>query len=493
MNMHRPRPMAAFSEFLARVVVCSLFAGWLAARKVGARLRAISPPVRSATPHPIARKRAPTADFFPAFLVRRIAYSLIAGMFGSALAAAEPELAFPGATGWAATTPGGRGGKIVRVTTLATEGPGSFAEAIATRGPRIVVFEVGGVIDLDGRVLELREPFLTIAGQTAPSPGITFIRGGLMIDANDVVIRHIRVRPGTAGRAKKSGWEPDGITTALGARNVIVDHCSLTWAIDENLSVGGNFFPGATPADWARAASQRVTFSHNLIAEGLSRATHAKDEHSKGTLIMDHSSEVLIYANLYASNVNRNPEIKGGASVAVINNFISNPRGTAVNYHMTAVWQGREIVVAQNEITGNVLRHGPDTPEALALFRFGGLGDLDWHGADNLAFDRAGAPARLLYEDTRFGGKLRPSATPVYWPPRVTAIPAAKVEAWVCANAGARPWDRDAIDARIVRQARDGTGRVIDSEGQVGGYPVVAETRARFDPVQWNLRTMERR
>ncbi|MBL9199602.1 MAG: hypothetical protein JNL39_03805 [Opitutaceae bacterium] len=419
--------------------------------------------------------------------LRMIALLLAAA---GAMPAAEP--AFPGAVGWAAATPGGRGGQIVRVTTLAADGPGSFAAAVAVRGPRVVVFEVGGVIDLDGRVLELREPFLTVAGQTAPSPGITFIRGGLMIFASDVVIRHIRVRPGTAGRARKSGWEPDGITTAQGARNIIVDHCSLTWAVDENLSVGGKFFPGAAPADWARAASQRVTFSHNLIAEGLSRATHAKDEHSKGTLIMDHASEVLIYANLYASNVNRNPEIKGGASVAVINNFIYNPRGTAVNYHMTAVWQGREIVVARNEVTGNVLRHGPDSPPQLPLFRFGGLGDLEWHGADNLAFDRAGAPAPLVFEDGRTPGKLRRRDAPVYWPPGVVAIPAAEVEAWVGAEAGARPWDRDAIDARIVRQARDGTGRVIDSEAQAGGYPVAAETRARFDPAAWNLRTMER-
>jgi pectate lyase len=414
------------------------------------------------------------------------------GATGLTLAAA-PELAFPGAVGWAAHTPGGRGGKIVRVTTLAASGPGSFAEAVATPGPRIVVFEVGGVIDLNTQTIRIKEPFLTIAGQTAPSPGITFIRGGLLLDTHDVVMQHICVRPGTAGQPRKGGWEPDGLSTLQGARNIIVDHCSFTWAIDENLSVSGKFFAGKTPDEWRRNASQRVTFSHNIIAEGLSHATHSKDEHSKGTLLMDNSSEILIYANLYADNVNRNPEIKGGTFAAVINNFIYNPRGTAVNYHMTDVWKGHEIVVVKNEVAGNVLRHGPDTPAELALFRFGGLGDLEFHQADNLAFDRTGKPARLVYEDRRYGGKLRPSATPVYRPPDLMAMPATQVEEYVSRNAGAHPWDRDPIDERIIRQSRDGSGRVINSEEEVGGYPAQKETHAHFDPAEWDLRTMTRR
>jgi pectate lyase len=415
---------------------------------------------------------------------------LFAAVAGSA---AEPPLAFPGAVGWAAHTPGGRGGKIIKVTTLAATGPGSFAEALKTRGPRIIVFEVGGVIDLDRQTLTLQEPFVTIAGQTAPSPGVTFIRGGLLIDTHDVILQHIRVRPGEAGRAKKSGWEIDGLSTLQGSRNIIVDHCSFTWAVDENLSVSGKFFDGKTPDEWRRNASQRVTFSHNIIAEGLSQSTHGKGEHSKGTLLMDNSTEILIYGNLYANNVNRNPEIKGGTFAAVINNFIYNPRGTAINYHMTGVWQGRELVVAKNEIVGNVLRHGPDTPAELALFRFGGIGELEAHLEDNLAFDRAGKPARLLYEDTRYGGKLRSSANAVYTAPGLKPLPAAAVQEHVTRNAGARPWDRDAIDQRIVRQALDGTGRVINSEQEVGGYPAQKETRQPFNPADWNLEGMTRR
>ena len=112
---------------------------------------------------------------------------------------------FPGAMGWAATTPGGRGGRIIRVTNLSADGPGSFAEAVKAKGPRIVVFEVGGVIDFGRKELDIREPFLTIAGQTAPSPGITIIRGGINMHASDVIMRHIRIKTGADGAAKRSG------------------------------------------------------------------------------------------------------------------------------------------------------------------------------------------------------------------------------------------------------------------------------------------------
>src|SRR5688572_20468719 len=144
--------------------------------------------------------------------------ALLALALAAALSAVAQPLAFPGAVGWAATTPGGRGGKVIRVTTLAAEGPGSLRAAIETKGPRIVVFEVGGVIDFGRSEVDIREPFLTVAGQTAPSPGITIIRGGINIAANDVVIRHIRIRSGADGQAKRSGWEADAINTVSAHR-----------------------------------------------------------------------------------------------------------------------------------------------------------------------------------------------------------------------------------------------------------------------------------
>src|SRR5690606_40596515 len=102
-------------------------------------------------------------------------------------------VAYPCAGGWAAATPGWRGGEIIRVTALDNHGPGSLRAALAHEGPRIVVFEVGGVIDLERETLRIEHPFVTIAGQTAPSPGITLIRGGMEVATHDVVVRHIRI------------------------------------------------------------------------------------------------------------------------------------------------------------------------------------------------------------------------------------------------------------------------------------------------------------
>ena len=117
--------------------------------------------------------------------------------------------------GWAADTAGGRGGAILRVTNLDASGPGSFAAAVATPGPRIVVFEVGGVIDLQGASIRVGQPNITIAGQTAPRPGITFIRGELGVATHDVIVQHIAVRPGEAGRPKKVAGKRTACPPAL--------------------------------------------------------------------------------------------------------------------------------------------------------------------------------------------------------------------------------------------------------------------------------------
>jgi len=135
----------------------------------------------------------------------------------------EPVL--PGAVGFSTTAHAGRGGRIIRVTNFSDKGPGSLRAAVEAKGTRIVVFEVGGVIDLNRNTINITEPFLTVAGQTAPSPGITLIRGGISIRAANVLIRHLRVRPGDAGGitllADKPVW-PEGLQP-LPAKEV-VDH-----------------------------------------------------------------------------------------------------------------------------------------------------------------------------------------------------------------------------------------------------------------------------
>ncbi|RJF91559.1 pectate lyase [Sphingomonas cavernae] len=412
-------------------------------------------------------------------------------MLAGAAPAAAQKPAFPGAAGWAAETQGGRGGRIIRVTTLNPEGPGSLKAALEARGPRTVVFEVGGVIDLGRSTLTITEPYLTIAGQTAPSPGITIIRGGIDLKTHDVIVRHIRVRPGVDGQPKRSGWEVDAFST-VGAYNVIVDHCTMTWGLDENLSASGPRFTGSTPAEWRKGTSHNITFSYNLLAEGLANASHPKGEHSKGSLIHDNATGILIYRNIYAHNVERSPLLKGGVQAAVVNNLIYDPGKRAVHYNLMALeWAGHPYQTGELSAVGNVMRGGPSTDEGLPFLMLGGDGDLRYHGRDNLAVDKNGKPLPMFgrYGETR--AKLIETDKPVIWPAELDVLAARDVETHVLANAGARPWDRDEHDIRVLFFVAEGRGEIIDDEKQVGGYPVFKETRAPFVETEWNLDTME--
>jgi hypothetical protein len=399
--------------------------------------------------------------------------------------------AFPGAVGWAAETPGGRGGAIVRVTNLNPDGPGSFKAAVEAKGPRIVVFEVGGVIDLGRTTIEITQPYLTIAGQTAPSPGITIIRGGIDLRAHDVVVRHIRIRTGADGQPRMSGWEADAFST-IGAWNVIVDHCTMTWGIDENLSASGPRFTGPTVAEWRQGTSHNVTFSYNLLAEGLANSSHPKGEHSKGSLIHDNATGILIYRNLYAHNVERSPLLKGGVQAAVVNNLIYDPGERAIHYNLMALeWAGHDYVTGELAAVGNVMRGGPSTDEHLPFLMLGGDGDLRYYGKDNIAVDRHGEALPMFgrYGETR--ARLIEADTPTPWPADLDVLEARDVETHVLAAAGARPWDRDEHDLRVLFFVAEGRGAIIDDESEVGGYPKVEPTHAPFVEADWNLDTME--
>jgi len=408
-------------------------------------------------------------------------------------AVAETALpAFPGALGWASQTPGGRGGQIIRVTNLDSEGPGSLRAAIEADGPRIVVFEVGGVIDLGKQTLRLRNPFITIAGQTAPSPGITLIRGGMDITAHDVIVQHIRIRPGSAEGEWMSGWDEDGIAT-VGAYNVIIDHCSLTWATDENLSASGPRFTGSTPEEWRRGTSHNITFSNNLIGESLAYSTHSKGEHSKGSLIHDNVTGLLIVGNLYAHNYERSPLFKGGVQGVIVNNLIYNPGPRAIHYNLAPEeWGTVPFEVGKMTVIGNVLRAGPSTPTAqLAFMMIGGAGDVEYYGRDNIAVDQVGEPIRMFGRYTTAPARIIETRRPPVWWEGLTPMPAEQVQVAVLSQVGARPWDRDMRDVLLIAEVAEGRGEIIDHERQVGGYPaVVAATRKPFNPDDWDLRFM---
>jgi hypothetical protein len=415
----------------------------------------------------------------------------------AAFALALPGLAFaqqtsfPSAVGWASKTVGGRGGRIIRVTTLDADGPGSFKAAVEAKGPRIVVFEVGGVIDLKRTTLAIREPFLTIAGQTAPSPGITLIKGGIDVHGHDVIIRHIRVRTGADNQPKRSGWEADAFST-VGAYNVIIDHNTFSWALDENMSASGPRFNGKTPDEWRANTTHNVTFSYNLASEGLADSSHPKGEHSKGSLIHDNATNILFYRNIWAHNVERNPLFKGGVRGAVINNLIYDPGQRAMHYNLMALeWAGQPYQTGQMSAVGNVMRGGPSTAQGLPFMMLGGDGDLEYYAKDNIAVDKWGAPLPMFgrYGETR--ARLIVSPKPVSWPTGIAVLPTRDVETHVLAHAGARPWDRDADDIRVLFFVAEGRGTIINDEKDWSAYPVQAETRAPFVEADWDLATME--
>lgn len=398
--------------------------------------------------------------------------------------AAPPTAKWQPPPGWTKTR-GGEDGRVIRVTTLAAGGAGSFADALAAEGARTIVFDVGGIIDLAGHSLKLANSQVTIAGETAPSPGITLIRGGLGITAHDVILRHLRVRVGEAGHPKHSGWEVDGIATNA-AHDVIVDHCSISWATDENLSASGPRFNGKTPDEWRANTSHRITFYQCIVGEGLNNSTHGKPGlHSMGSLIHDNTSDIAIVGNLYTSNGGRNPLFKGGSRGVVVNNLIFNT-GAGVTYGLVPQeWAGHEWVRGQIAVVGNVIRRGPSSPAAPAPFRAGSpfaAPECDAYLKDNLCLDQDGRPmptqlAVYARQGLEKAGEFRLVDQPFSWPKDLEAKAARDTAEWVLANAGARPWDRDAVDQRLVEGARTGRGKIIDSEAEVGGYESLTRGR----------------
>jgi hypothetical protein len=335
---------------------------------------------------------------------------------------------------------------VLRVTNLSANGPGSLRRAIETPAPRLIVFEVGGVIDLRGTTLRVRHPGATIAGQTAPDPGITLIRGSLMVETHDVVVQHIAVRPGDGA---------PGAPDALGAHrgksgpvyNVLFDHCSATWGIDENLSVGG---PGDADPE---ATARDVTLRRCLIAEGLSHANHPKGEHSKGTLIHDGIRGVTITGCLFAHNRERNPRLKGGTRAIVAGNVMYNWGSACIG--VGARGNKRMLEPAEAVVVGNVAIAGPDT-----------RGKFFIKSVDPGA--RVFLSGNVTSLPLADAGVVQLTA-----PPPWARVPDVRADLeGVLRNVGARPARRDPIDARIVRSVMRGEGGIIDSQEGVGGYPV---------------------
>ena len=361
--------------------------------------------------------------------------------------------------------------QIVRVTSLGVMGKGTLRDSLKVKGPRILVFEVGGVIDLEKQNIDVDESDVFIAGQTAPPPGITLIRGGVRIRGDRVVLQHLRVRPGDAGEAQRSGWSPDGISTSGAPSDVWIDHCSATWSLDEGISA-------TTYKPAPGTLGRRIFIRDCIIAEGLNDASHEKGPHSKGTLVFGGTQQVAIVGNLYASNVERNPVFQSGTTGVVVNNVIANPGERAIHAHGPEGSAHPEFPNPRIAIVGNAVLFGEHTKKAAAVFE----GVADAYFENNEGFTWLGEPLPVLRQpmavlDTR----------PV-WPEGLQAATPAAAMWRVARFAGARPAERDAIDTRIVREAFTGAARIIDSQEQVGGYPKLEATARALEVPEKNRR-----
>jgi hypothetical protein len=237
-----------------------------------------------------------------------------------------------------------------------------------------------------------------------------------------------------------------------------------------------------------------VTFSYNAAYEGLADSTHPKGEHSKGSLVHDNVTNILYYRNLWASNQERSPLFKGGVHGAIVNNVIFNPGAKAVHYNLMALeWLDRPYEVGKMSVVGNVMRGGPNTEPGLPFMMLGGDGDVEYYGKDNVNVDKHGNPAPMFGRYGHTKAKLIEVPQPPTWPAGLAVLPAGEVETHVMARVGARPWDRDDDDNRVIFFVPEGRGQIINDEKDVSAYPKQAETRAPFVEADWDLATMEPR
>jgi pectate lyase len=373
--------------------------------------------------------------------------------------AASPVPAFPGAEGFGAATPGGRGGRVWIVRTLADAGPGSFREAVTTRGPRIVVFSVGGLITLQSP-LDIREPFLTIAGQTATGDGIAIRGAQVSIQTHDVVVRHLRFRLGDMAKA-----EADALNIVGDSHDVIVDHCSASWSVDEALSPSGGI--------------RNVTVQWSIIAEALNHSIHSKGAHGYGSLVRAVGG-VTLHHNLWAHNTARNPRLGDNYGREPWPTFDVRNNVVYDYGEMASGMTGDRLSV---NYVANYVRPGPSSNRARGIVVLTDTASATYYVDGNVV---DGLPGRrndaTLFDKIQKDGKRlvtivgEPFAAP---PVRTTSAEEALED--VLTEAGATRPRRDPADARIVRSVRERSGAVIDSQAQVGGWPEYKGAAAPLD------------
>jgi pectate lyase len=347
-------------------------------------------------------------------------------------------LAFPGAEGYGAYSKGGRGGRIFIVNNLSDSGPGSLREAIEAKGPRTVIFRVGGVIETKGLVV--REPYLTVAGQTAPGDGICIKKGEGNGDAfalsktHDVILRFLRFRSGNnTGDVRCDSFR------VYDSESFIVDHCSSSWGNPETFSASGSV--------------DRYTVQWCIISEG-----NNEQKHAFATIVGGDRS--TWHHNLFAHMFSRVPR---WGDITVQCDFRNN---VIYDWGHTCGYGDMRTLNYVN----NYLRRGPSTTQRPPYFIIDPKVALpaSLHLSGNIM---AGMPKVCSDNWKGVNGDRTLQAVSPFPAPSVRTQTAAEAFKLVLQKAGAILPRRDAVDARIVLDARNGTGKIINKEKEVGGWP----------------------
>lgn len=401
---------------------------------------------------------------------------VVAALIAQALLGNTPQAsaaavkAFPGAMGYGTDTPGGRGGRVIYVTNLNDSGSGSLREALQASGPRTVVFKVSGTITLNNDI-NIQNPFLTIAGQTAPGEGVQIRNAQLKIQTHDVIIRYLKVRSGDEGNGSNPA-DRDGITTNhdTNAYNIVIDHCTLIWGSD----IGGTTFLNG---------SHDSTVSYSILGEGLYVSRHPEGNLAEGGHSMamnltelsstQHPTRITVHHNLLTTAGDRNPRIIGAELVDFVNNVIynwkdspsqGNPRSVNLikNYYiagpMTTVNNAKVGWLPKAEAGGS-LRNG-------SVYESGNLGE----GINQI---RGGSSS--VYASSRFSPySITSEDSPQNAYLAVVADAGANRNV---ANAnGDFRTQRDNTDVRIINNLMNRTGTFFNgvSYNGVGGYPAIS-------------------
>ena len=353
--------------------------------------------------------------------------------------------AFPDAVGFGRYATGGRGGEIIKVTNLNNDGEGSFRKAMETSGPRIVVFEVGGVIELDyeDQIVLVRDN-VTILGETAPADsGGIIIQGSFRVSADNVIISNVSFALGD-GNLSSGSSARDGLEIT-NAKDVFIDNCSIMWSIDENLALSG---------------SENVTVQDCLVYEALYESIHYQSAHSMGSFI-NKSKNITFYRNVYISNRDRNTRT-ARSTFEIINCLYYNFRG-----------QNTFSSGQQWSAIGNRWIKGPQ--ELYNQFLFPYKVDSGWDDNPTAYIEdntTEGFSPRLI--DDRWTALFVDKAN-AFSSNTIIPIPSTELEAELQKTVGAIFPKRNAGDTRVLNDLKNRTGRIIDSQKDVGNYLVLDE------------------